>query len=86
MLWFKKIDETDGQAQSFLRDATVKVMYHLMIIEVHLLILDGKRQSMFTVMDKDEYYSTGKYSNALAQFDKVNGHVVTKTLQTESKI
>ena len=45
----------------------------------------GKRQSMFTVADKDEYYSTGKYSNALAQFDKANGHVVTNTLQPKVK-
>ena len=40
---------------------------------------------MFTVADKDEYYSTGKYSNALAQFDKANGHVVTNTLQPKVK-
>ena len=40
---------------------------------------------MFTVVDKDEYYSTGKYSNALAQFDKANSHVVTNTLQPKVK-
>ena len=37
-------------------------------------------------MDKDEYYSTGKYSNALAQFDKANGHVCNEDITTESKI
>ena len=83
--WFKKIGETDGQAQSFLRGATAQGDVPPYDNRGTFINSDGKRQSMFTVMDKDEYYSTGKYSNALAQFDKANGHVVTKTLQPKVK-
>ena len=83
--WFKKIGETDGQAQSFLRGATVQGDVPPYDNRGTFINSDGKRQSMFTVMDKDEYYSTGKYSNALAQFDKANGHVVTNTLQPKVK-
>ena len=83
--WFKKIGETDGQAQSFLRKATAQGDVPPYDNRGTFINSDGKRQSMFTVMDKDEYYSTGKYSNALAQFDKANGHVVTKTLQPKVK-
>jgi len=83
--WFKKIGETDGQAQSFLRGATAQGDVPPYDNRGIFINSDGKRQSMFTVMDKDEYYSTGKYSNALAQFDKANGHVVTKTLQPKVK-
>ena len=83
--WFKKIGETDGQAQSFLRGATAQGDVPPYDNRGTFINSDGKRQSMFTVMDKDEYYSTGKYSNALAQFDKANGHVVTNTLQPKVK-
>ena len=83
--WFKKIGETDGQAQSFLRKATAQGDVPPYDNRGTFINSDGKRQSMFTVADKDEYYSTGKYSNALAQFDKANGHVVTKTLQPKVK-
>ena len=83
--WFKKIGETDGQAQSFLRGATAQGDVPPYDDRGTFINSDGKRQSMFTVMDKDEYYSTGKYSNALAQFDKANGHVVTNTLQPKVK-
>ena len=83
--WFKKIGETDGQAQSFLRGATAQGDVPPYDNRGTFINSDGKRQSMFTVVDKDEYYSTGKYSNALAQFDKANGHVVTKTLQPKVK-
>ncbi|HHF1786151.1 TPA: hypothetical protein ACPJDI_002026, partial [Haemophilus influenzae] len=83
--WFKKIGETDGQAQSFLRSATAQGDVPPYDNRGTFINSDGKRQSMFTVVDKDEYYSTGKYSNALAQFDKANGHVVTKTLQPKVK-
>lgn len=83
--WFKKIGETDGQAQSFLRGATAQGDVPPYDNRGTFINSDGKRQSMFTVADKDEYYSTGKYSNALAQFDKANGHVVTKTLQPKVK-
>ena len=83
--WFKKIGETDGQAQSFLRKATAQGDVPPYDNRGTFINSGGKRQSMFTVMDKDEYYSTGKYSNALAQFDKANGHVVTKTLQPKVK-
>ena len=83
--WFKKIGETDGQAQSFLRGATAQGDVPPYDNRGTFINSDGKRQSMFTVMDKDEYYSTGKYSNALAQFDKANSHVVTKTLQPKVK-
>ena len=83
--WFKKIGETDGQAQSFLRGATAQGDVPPYDNRGTFINSDGKRQSMFTVADKDEYYSTGKYSNALAQFDKANGHVVTNTLQPKVK-
>lgn len=83
--WFKKIGETDGQAQSFLRGATAQGDVPPYDDRGTFINSDGKRQSMFTVADKDEYYSTGKYSNALAQFDKANGHVVTNTLQPKVK-
>ena len=83
--WFKKIGETDGQAQSFLRKATAQGDVPPYDNRGTFINSGGKRQSMFTVADKDEYYSTGKYSNALAQFDKANGHVVTKTLQPKVK-
>ena len=83
--WFKKIGEIDGQAQSFLRGATAQGDVPPYDNRGTFINSDGKRQSMFTVMDKDEYYSTGKYSNALAQFDKANGHVVTNTLQPKVK-
>ena len=83
--WFKKIGETDGQAQSFLRGATAQGDVPPYDNRGTFINSDGKRQSMFTVMDKDEYYSTGKYSNVLAQFDKANGHVVTNTLQPKVK-
>ena len=83
--WFKKIGETDGQAQSFLRGATAQGDVPPYDNRGTFINSDGKRQSMFTVVDKNEYYSTGKYSNALAQFDKANGHVVTKTLQPKVK-
>ena len=83
--WFKKIGETDGQAQSFLRGATAQGDVPPYDNRGTFINSGGKRQSMFTVADKDEYYSTGKYSNALAQFDKANGHVVTKTLQPKVK-
>ena len=83
--WFKKIGETDGQAQSFLRKATAQGDVPPYDNRGTFINSDGKRQSMFTVADKDEYYSTGKYSNALAQFDKANGHVVTNTLQPKVK-
>ena len=83
--WFKKIGEIDGQAQSFLRKATAQGDVPPYDNRGTFINSGGKRQSMFTVMDKDEYYSTGKYSNALAQFDKANGHVVTKTLQPKVK-
>ena len=83
--WFKKIGETDGQAQSFLRKATAQGDVPPYDNRGTFINSDGKRQSMFTVADKDEYYSTGKYSNTLAQFDKANGHVVTKTLQPKVK-
>ena len=83
--WFKKIGETDGQAQSFLRGATAQGDVPPYDNLGTFINSGGKRQSMFTVADKDEYYSTGKYSNALAQFDKANGHVVTKTLQPKVK-
>ena len=83
--WFKKIGEIDGQAQSFLRKATAQGDVPPYDNRGTFINSGGKRQSMFTVADKDEYYSTGKYSNALAQFDKANGHVVTKTLQPKVK-
>ena len=83
--WFKKIGEIDGQAQSFLRKATAQGDVPPYDNRGTFINSGGKRQSMFTVSDKDEYYSTGKYSNALAQFDKANGHVVTKTLQPKVK-
>lgn len=83
--WFKKIGETDGQAQSFLRGATAQGDVPPYDNRGTFINSDGKRQSMFTVADKDGYYSTGKYSNALAQFDKANGHVVTNTLQPKVK-
>ena len=83
--WFKKIGEIDGQAQSFLRGVTAQGDVPPYDNRGTFINSDGKRQSMFTVMDKDEYYSTGKYSNALAQFDKANGHVVTNTLQPKVK-
>ena len=83
--WFKKIGETDGQAQSFLRKATAQGDVPPYDNRGTFINSNGKRQSMFTVADKDEYYSTGKYSNALAQFDKTNGHVVTNTLQPKVK-
>lgn len=83
--WFKKIGETDGQAQSFLRGATAQGDVPPYDNRGTFINSGGKRQSMFTVADKDEYYSTGKYSNALAQFDKANGHVVTNTLQPKVK-
>ena len=83
--WFKKIGETDGQAQSFLRGATAQGDVPPYDNRGTFINSDGKRQSMFTVADKDEYYSTGKYSNVLAQFDKANGHVVTNTLQPKVK-
>ncbi len=83
--WFKKIGETDGQAQSFLRGATAQGDVPPYDNRGTFINSDGKRQSMFTVADKDEYYSTGKYSNALAQFDKANGHVVTNILQPKVK-
>ena len=83
--WLKKIGETDGQAQSFLRKATAQGDVPPYDNRGTFINSGGKRQSMFTVADKDEYYSTGKYSNALAQFDKANGHVVTKTLQPKVK-
>ena len=83
--WFKKIGETDGQAQSFLRKATAQGDVPPYDNRGTFINSGGKRQSMFTVADKGEYYSTGKYSNALAQFDKANGHVVTKALQPKVK-
>ena len=83
--WLKKIGETDGQAQSFLRKATAQGDVPPYDNRGTFINSDGKRQSMFTVADKDEYYSTGKYSNALAQFDKANSHVVTNTLQPKVK-
>ena len=83
--WFKKIGETDGQAQSFLRGATAQGDVPPYDNRGTFINSDGKRQSMFTVADKDEYYSTGKYSSALTQFDKANGHVVTNTLQPKVK-
>ncbi|MEE3609772.1 hypothetical protein [Avibacterium paragallinarum] len=43
---------------------------------------NGEKQKLFSAT-KDEYYSTGKYSDLAAQYDKANNQVLTKTLIPE---
>ncbi|OOF45190.1 hypothetical protein BKK52_12825 [Rodentibacter trehalosifermentans] len=81
--WFKKIGNADSQAKSFLNRATEQGDVPPYDNRGTFINADGKRQTMFTALDKDEYYSTGKYSEALAKFDKANNNIITKTLQPE---
>ncbi|OOF48001.1 hypothetical protein BKK54_11270 [Rodentibacter genomosp. 1] len=78
--WLKKIGNTDSQAKSFLNSATSQGDVPPYDNRGTFINENGIRQTMFTA-NKDEYYSAGKYSEALAKFDKANNGVITKTLQ-----
>ncbi|TNG92279.1 hypothetical protein, partial [Testudinibacter aquarius] len=82
--WSKMIDSQDAAADSFLSSASAMKGDVPSSSAVSFINSDGKAQNLFSTSG-DEYYSTGKYSNLAAKYNRENNQFLTNILVPKVK-
>ncbi|MGV6989426.1 two-partner secretion domain-containing protein [Testudinibacter sp. P80/BLE/0925] len=82
--WSKMIDSQDTAADSFLSSVSGIKGDVPSSSAVSFINSDGKQQNLFSA-SRDEYYSTGKYSDLAARYNRENNQLLTNTLVPKVK-